>query len=369
MGNGNQETNVDLSNLSMAELEEMEDAQVEADETGKPVEVELAADTTEEAKATDNVESKPDEEKPGKQESASTDEPGQADQPVVENEPVTGDEDISKHVSPPSKWAAQRAAKRELQTELDQASEKAAKADVLETELMQLKGELESIKEQLEKQGISFSLEPDNAFSKEKLAEVRDEYGDELADMMEAAAAVIASKQPGEPAAEHKGKTEANDGAVPREQTPSQEGKPDDYQELEKALDANESLVWWRSLYNSDNPNDPKNILWDKAVAQDKEFLNDPEYVKLSYGDRFNKVVETVSAAVERDAKSGKDGGDVAKTVVMPSSLSGNSGAARSEGSMDALDKVLAADTDKQIDIYNSLSEAERDKVDMALDI
>lgn len=364
MGNENQETTVvDLEGLSLEELEALEDADaaaIAAAPEGEEPEFVIPDD----GKTLDKDESDNDEQ--GTQESASTEEPGEGDQPTGDKVQTPDDvEDVVKHVSPPSKWAAERARKRELQSELEIAKEETAvKTTEMETELTKLKGELKAIKDSLKVEGITFKDEVDaNAFSEEKLAEIRDEFGDELADMMEAASKVIKQREAG-PSTPTPAQAETDSGQG--KTTP--QGDPVDDPAFNKALEGNESLAWWRSLYNPDNPNDPKNSLWDKAVAQDKVFLDDPEYTKLSYEDRFKKVVKVVSEEVETNAKTGKDGGG--DTYSLPPSLSGGNGLARNDGSMEPVDKVLAADTpEKQMEIYKNLSEADRDKVDIALDI
>jgi len=61
--------------------------------------------------------------------------PKEAETPKEPPAETPPEEDLTKHIAPPSKWAAERHAKRELQRQLEETKAKAEKADVLETRL------------------------------------------------------------------------------------------------------------------------------------------------------------------------------------------------------------------------------------------
>ena len=127
---------------------------------------------------------------------------------------------------------------------------------------------------------------------------------------------------------------------------------------LLKAIDENDELSYWQE---NSKP------LWSKAIAMDSALLADPEYAKLSYSERFVKVVESVKAEVTKGATPGKLD---TKVDDPPESLSGSGGIAPIPDNNDALTRVLAApNPEAQLKIYNALPQDDKDKVDMALNI
>jgi hypothetical protein len=258
-------------------------------------------------------------------------------EPPAETPP---EEDLTKHIAPPSKWAAERHAKRELQRQLEETKAKAEKAEVLENEVGQLKTELEQIKAAIQDKGIiSKSFDPAAVFTDEKIEEIRNEFGDELADMLKATSEIL--KASTKPEVVTVTQPEANPTVDP---------------DLLKAIDNNDELSYWRE-------NSP--ALWARAVAKDDELLAVPEYAQLSYPERFAKVVELVKNEVMEGAKRPDE-----TTAEMPPSLSGAPGVPSQSTGTNALDRMLAIDDSKaQMKFYNSLPEKQRDEIDRALNI
>lgn len=256
----------------------------------------------------------------------------------VEDEPVPTPEledDITKHISPPSKWAAQRQALRESKVVL-------AKAETMQTANDSLTAEVEWLKSQLTSKGADAALSPADLLSPEKIAAVREEHGDELADMFQAVSAIQGVKQP----------------VV--EPTPSKVEEPvkTSDTEMDDAISNNDELSYWQQK-------SPE--LWDRAVAMNDAYLKDPSYVKLSYEERFYHVVNKVKADVVEEAKS-KAPKTPDPSGEPPNSLSG-AGSSPTATEKSSVDKVLEATPEEQTKLYNSLSEAEREKVDVALGI
>ncbi|RLB91960.1 MAG: hypothetical protein DRH10_00590 [Deltaproteobacteria bacterium] len=339
MSNETKLEDVDLDSLSQEELIKLEDEQVAADAA--------AGDE-------DNQEQQQQENRTGADE---TDKPTDSDEQDKgggdDEQPEAGgdeqsavDDEVIRHVSPPKKWAAKRVKQRELKKSLEEANQRASKADDLQAEVTTLKDELASIKEIMASKGMDFPKDDDgNPFSDEKIEEIRDEYGDDLADMMAAAAEIVSSagKQQQVDTNADKGEQEALD--------------PD----FMTAIDDNDELTYWKE-------NSP--VLWERAVKADDEFLDaDPEYQKLSYAERFKKVVESVKNDVlQNNNAKVRDSGDGGNDI--PLSLSGSGGGLHNTETNSAVERVLAVnDPDKQIELYNSLPEQDRDAVDIALGI
>ena len=311
----------DLEEMSQSELENLEDEMV-ADEVKK-------------------IEDEPEE---GEQEV-------KVEKPTVNDEPsedqdkdLDESEDLSKHVSPPSKWAKQRQEKNDLKSQLSEATEKLKESDGLQEKYDKLEAQVDWLKTAIKRGDSNIPENPMDAFSDEKIASVREEHGDEMADMLQAAKASIVAKNPvvDEPTVEKK---------------PAAKEEPAEMDtELVDAIEGNNELSYWRE-------NSPK--LWDMAVAADAKILADPLTTDLSYEKRFTKVVEAVKKEVMEGAKAAvkEDDKDV------PDSLSGH-GAAPTIDDSSALEKILStSDLDKQNDMYNSLPEKQRDEIDKALGI
>ena len=277
--------------------------------------------------------------------------PAPGEQPAAA--PAAKDEDLTKHIAPPSKWAAERHAKKELQRQLEETQAKAAKADVLESTVNQLKDELTAIKTAIQDKGIKLTgsvKDPAAAFTPEKMGEIRTEFGDELADMIEilkAQAITPAAQAPtGQPAPAAPAATAA----------PAQ---PSVDPELIKAIEANDELSYWQE-------NSP--ALWSRAVAKDGEMLANPEYAKLPYADRFAKVVESVKHDVMQGAT--KTPGAQDGNSPPAASLSGAPGVPVQSHGNDPLSQMEAiTDPTKQMAFYNSQPQKVRDEIDKALGI
>lgn len=265
-----------------------------------------------------------------------------------------GDEDLLKHVSPPSKWAQQRHHARDLETKLNEATTKLDGYDELQQSHQDLIKQVEWLKTAIKGQDADIPTSPDQAYSDEKIASVRKEYGDEMGDMLEAAKAALFSNEQ-KPAV----KDDGEEGITP---APAAKPQPDEQPvadpKLLEAIDDNNELSWWR---------EKSPPLWDKAIAVDKELLKDPAYVALPYKERFAQVVERVTTEVKAGAEQEKplkpeDGGAPIVT------LSGQ-GSAPTLLDQGALDKILNADPAVQVTMYESLPENQRDQVDVALGI
>jgi len=272
--------------------------------------------------------------------------------------PDGGDEDLTKHVSPPSKWAEERRAKRELKTKLEAAEGQAAKNEGLEQELTDVKSQLEWMKTAIQSKGVELPESPLDVFSEERLTEVRDEYGDELADMFQATAAILqknaGSSAPVPAKATPEVKPEATPAATPAAEPAA---APQVDEAMMEAIDSNDDLAYWRE---NSAP------LWEKAVATDNKLLADPATAKLSYEERFAKVVQMVKEEVTSNASEGVD----TPSGKPPESLSGSGGETPQVNNNDALTKILATDNPvDQMKMYDKLSQDQKDEVDKALDI
>ena len=311
-----------LDDLSQEELEAMEDQAV-ADDAAKEAE--------EAAAANDN---------PGDDHGEKTtgDDPGEKASDTKGDELVATDdstpkeeEDLTKHVSPPSKWVAKRQAAKDTKQVI-------AYAEGVEAENSELKQRLEWIETRLASKGGDADLKPTDVLSPEKIANVRAEFGDEVADMFQA----VRSLQ---------GVTTVEDG--------SQAEVPVNA-ELDEAISDNDELAYWQQ--NSEG-------LWDKATSVNDKFLSDPEYQKLSFAERMYKVVEQVKADVVAEAKTTVPDKQGADKTTPPDSLSGDLGTSPTITEKSIVDRVLAADTDEAEKIYKGASEAEKEKIDIALGI
>jgi hypothetical protein len=332
-----------LEDMTLAELEKLEDETVLLDGENS------------------------DDSKPALEEPAKVDDVVVVDKPVVADEaqsvvipeetkvvaPVPGEDEITKHVSPPSKWAEDRRAKRDLQTQLDEVTAQAAKSDGLETELGEVKAQLDWMKTAIQSKGLDLPSAPIDVFNDEKIEEVRSEFGDELADMLKATAVMLAKQNPAVVTPD----VIKPDTPAPVAEVIAPVAAPVADPALMKAIDDNDELAYWKE---NSQP------LWDKAVATDASLLLDPAYAGLPYAERFAKVVEavklevTTKATPEQKSEEGKP----------PESLSDSGGVAPTPISNDVLEKILSADNpDAQLKIYDSLSQAQKDEVDKALNI
>ena len=345
-----------LDGMTQSELEALEDETVAADGENP----DDATPASEPAKPADppvkDAEPAAGEKEGEGGEAKSTDEP--------EADPVVDDE-LVKHVSPPSKWAEDRRAKRELSTRLDEAETKAARADVLEEELTTIKAELDWMKTAIQAKGVTLPETPLEVFSEDRITEIRDEFGDELADMFQGTAAILQKQVDAKAPAKVDSDTKAEPApaaaaaatpapAAPVAQ-PATETQVDPL--LLKAIDENDELSYWQE---NSQP------LWDKAIAMDSALLADPGYANLSYTERFAKVVESVKADVTKGAVTTPS----ADPNKPPESLSDSGGVAPTPNTNDALEKILATDDpEAQMKIYSGLSQSQKDEVDKALNI
>lgn len=265
-------------------------------------------------------------------------------------------DDLTKHISPPSKWAAERHEKRQLQRDLEETKAKAEKAEVLEGELGKLRADFDFLKTAITQGGIKMPNNPANpaeAFTPEKIEEIRNEFGDELADMMVAASAILKTQVvPPTPASQAQPPPAPAPAAVP---PPATQVDPN----LLKAIDDNDELSYWQ---------EHSPALWQRAVAKDAEMLSDKSYASLSYQDRFAKVVESVKNDVVTGATgkppAGQQDGDLP-----PTSLTGAPGVGSQTNNSVLSQFESIADQAKQIAFYNALPVAKRDEIDKALGI
>lgn len=354
---GTQEINADqIASMSDEELQALEDkmetesAQAEDGEEGAS-----ASDQPTQEAAPD----KGDQAGDGGAKDTSTD-PSQAaaDDGKKDDSSAQNEEDLSKHVSPPSKWAQQRHEQKRLKNELNEFREKAARADELEEKLGTVEQEMEWIKTAIKDKGIDLPSTPLEQFSDAKIEEVREEFGNELADMFKATAAMLAKGQAPTASQSTKAEPAPKDQEKPKDKAGAQEDTGDEVDPaLLEAIDDNDELSYWRE-------NSPG--LWKKAIDMDASLLNDPAYLQKTYADRFTTVVEQVKKAVTSGVQP--PGGDDGASP--PGSLSGSPGVAPTQQSNSALDRVMAAGSeDQQLSVYNGLTETERDEVDKALGI
>ena len=335
-----------INKMSLEQMRELED-QLVAEEAGAAV----AQTPTPQEPAAPQASTTPPAEPgttPAEQAAPAAAAPGE--QPVAAA-PAAKDEDLTKHIAPPSKWAAECHAKKELQRQLEETQAKAAKADVLESTVNQLKDELTAIKTAIQDKGIKLPgsvKDPAAAFTPEKMEEIRTEFGDELADMIEILKAQAI--KPAAPATTGQPETAVK----PPAQTRTEEVDP----ELLKAIEANDELSYWQE-------NSP--ALWSRAVAKDGEMLTDPAYAKLPYADRFAKVVESVKNDIMQGAT--KPGAQAGNAPPAPS-LSGAGGVPIPSNGNDPLSQMEAiTDPAKQMAFYNSQPQKVRDEIDKALGI
>jgi len=346
----------DIDNLSHEELVALEDSLIEGEETGGEDAAEQNQTVVDKSESDSDDSAGTEGEQPAGGEDAAEPEVS-----IQDGEPATGnseEDDPVKHISPPSKWAAERQRRRELKAELDAAREKAAMAEQMEAELAELKDKLNWIEQTVERKGIDLPDGPMEAFSDENINEIRDEYGDELADMM-AAAAMIIKRQGGDNPG--KAMPDPEPEPAPGEKETTSAAQPNDEmvnRAISEAIESNDDLSYWR---------EKSPALWKLAVEKDDQLLKDPEYQKLSFEERFEKVVTEVKQDIK--GGTGKAQPDQAE---MPDSLTGAQGAAPAvnDNNNNALNKILSTDDpDKQLELYNRLSESERDEVDKALNI
>ena len=324
-----------LSTMGMEELQKLEDA-VAADEAGAAA-PEVPAAPQQPAVASETVPPVP----------AASATPAAAvppAEPSAAPAPAPA-EDLAKHIAPPSKWAAERHEKRQLRMQLEETAAKAQKADQLEGDLNTLKAEMDQLRQTLQDKGVvSLPKDPTANLTPEKIEAIRDEFGDELADMFTATVAVL--KQQAAPS------TATAPAAPAPAQAPAEGVDP----ELLKAIDANDELSYWQE-------NSP--ALWSRAVAKDSQLLADPAYAQLPYADRFAKVVE----AVKTDVTTATTGAPT-QMAGIPASLTGAAGVAPPAAGNTALDQMQAiADPAKQMAFYNAQPQKVRDQVDIALNI
>jgi hypothetical protein len=331
-----------IDDLSQEELMKLEDDLVAAETDGE-------ADDT----ANHEPEAKPQESEGDNQEPAGEVKPEQqTSQAATEDEPGekenTADDDLTKHVSPPSKWAEQRHAARQMREQLEAAEAKAARTDQLQEEFNALKEEIEALKASVQGGGSDGIPEnPLDVFDDEKIEEIREDFGDEIANMFKATAAMLQKEQDGK----------QQQAAPSADDNPGQ-NDPDVDPDLLSAIEDNNELSYWQEK-------SPQ--LWERAVKMDEELLKDPDYEKLSFSKRIAKVVERVKADVMATAQ--KPGKTDSGNSDIPESMPGSAGVVPPATTNNDLDRILAADPEKQAEIYQGLSPAARDEVDKALNI
>ncbi len=315
----------ELDGMSQKELESLED-EVVLSETETPEE------TTDKSEAEESKES----------------EKKEVETDTASGENLTdGDEEITKHISPPSKWAAQRQALRESKTLLEENER-------INEELEELKLRASWVESQAQAKGVDTTKTPADILSPEKIANVREEYGDELADMFQAVRGLNGQ-----------GINNIPKQAVPEDQNqhPAQQPIPqysvDETAEMQRAISDNDDLSYWQQHSKA---------LWDKAVETNEQFLKDPGYVALSFNERFQYVVNKVQSDALELAKTTTPGKQKEDSGLPPESLSGK-GSAPTITDNNSIDRILDASPADQAKIYAGLSEAERDKVDMELGI
>lgn len=290
--------------------------------------------------------------------------------PIEDQQPAAGDPEppktdaeIRQHTSPPSKWAKMRHKQTALQADLSEATAKAEKADHLEEELTKLRQDMAWMKSAMAGRDVKLPEDPTKALSDERLSEIQDEFGAEMADSFRAVRALLGDKAQ-QPAPEQKaGEQPAAQGTdQPAQVQPGDQPEDPEVAAIRTAMESNDHLMFWA---------EEKPELLQRAVDVDAAWLKHPSYLNLPYDKRFNLVVKQVQD--EEVAKHGalaeqKKEGDVNEDV--PASLSGSGGSAPPQGSMTPTDRVLAAPTpEKQEEIYQTLTEPERDQVDLDLGI
>jgi hypothetical protein len=291
--------------------------------------------------------------------------PPAGDQPAAgDPEPQKTEAEIREHISPPSKWAKMRHEKNELQERLTAAEAKAAEADHLKASMEQLQSEMTWMKSALAGRDVKVPTDPTTALSDERLTEIQDEFGTEMADSFRAVRALLGSKAqppaPAEPGAQPTG--EAPPAPAQGDQPAGDQPEDPEIKAIQEAMQKNDHLMYW---------SEEKPELLQRAIIVDAAWLKHPQYLTLPYEKRFEMVVKQVQD--EEVAKQGalaatKQGGDADQDV--PASLSGSGGEAPTQGGMTPADRVLAAPTpEKQEEIYQTLTESERDQVDMELGI
>lgn len=268
-----------------------------------------------------------------------------------EPEPSSDDDDLKKHVSPPSQWAKHRHEQKALKAEAEALRAKADKADTLEQELTQLRGEMDWLKQAVAGRGVDIPAKPSDVITDERIANIREEHGDDMADIV---AALRAQANMNHETAAPAAPKEEEPPAAPAAPTPPAQQGPDPA--IVAAIEANDELTWWREQ-------SPK--LWQRAVDKDDKLREDPVYLALSYEDRFKRVVDEVKKDVLQAGSTAKKDEDSP-----PTSLSGSGGVAPAPIENDALAKMEAIqDPEKQLQFYNSLPEDVRDQIDQALNI
>lgn len=281
--------------------------------------------------------------------------------PAVE-EPVIED-DEKAHISPPSKWAEQRREKRELKARADEAEEIAKAASATEQENKDLKAKLEWMTTAISAKGVDLPESPLDTFSPEKIEEVRTEFGDELADMLQGAATILKTQQINAGTSVTAQAKAEPAKVVPDVAVPAVETQQEVDQSLFKAIDDNDELSYWKS--RAEDPTNPNSLLWDRAIAKDNDMLKDPAFARLSYDDRFKMVVE----AVKKDVMSTALPTKTTEPSGAPDASMGSGGIAPVPDGNSPVDKILAATPDNQTKLYNLMSQADKDLVDMALNI
>ena len=311
---------VKIEDMSQDELIALEDQQVE-DDAKVEEEPEVTVETPE-----------------AEVEEVKVETPDPDPEPVVE--PEEPKEDLTKHISPPSKWAAQRQAARE-------AKETNTKFEAINKEYDLLKQENEWLKSQAQSKGVDTSVTPQDILSPEKIAAVREEFGDDMADMFQAVRSLQGVK------------TTAVDPVATEQPVTTPTVTPDATNDaMNSAISDNDDLAYWQENSSS---------LWDRAVAVNQQYLRDPEYVKLPFDARFRYVVDRVKTDVVEEAKE-KSPEQQAVDIKPPESLSG-AGSAPTIENKESVDKILDMNPDDQAKAYNSMSESERDEIDTALGI
>lgn len=278
--------------------------------------------------------------------------------PAPEPAAAEAGDDVQEHITPPSKWAQQRREKAELKREAEELRSKAEKADQLENELQELRGKFEWIETAMKTKGVEIPKDPLDMVSEDKIADIREEHGDDMADLIVAFKAQfdrLSPKAPTPPAADPPAAEPTQPPAAPAAETPPAEPAGVNPAVLE-AIDNNDSLSWWR---------EKSPVLWKRAVEMDESLSKDPEYLALSFDDRYAKVVEEVKKAVQKPASIPKPDRDSP-----PANLSGSGGVVPAPTENEALRKLEAmSDPDAQMKYYESLPESLRDEVDKALNI
>ena len=244
-------------------------------------------------------------------------------------------DDIHKDVSPPEKWIQQRVKARErAESEHHKDIERSKQSD-LQKELDDAKQILELMKAK----GINIPSSPQDMLSEENIKDVREEYGDTVADMFLALRAII-------PKPEEKKEDAAQ---------PVDEGKAGE--DRVAVLFQNDHLSYWF---------EEKPEFFDKyAVAADAELLKDPDFNKKTYSEQANAIVEKAKELALSEKKPVVDPVKTAKKggAEPPNNLGGLGGATPANNNKGPADKMIelaeAGRDDEAMKIYETLPDGD----------